>query len=337
MQFEYIGYRSTQILKSFTGAVLALPLLLLLTACSGPDSIGSPPQVTPPPDGGATDTTPPTITVTEPTTETSFTTTSASVTFAGFATDNIGLSQISWANSTGGSGSQAVSGASVSKSFDIALVSGANVITLTARDTAGNTAEQQITVTYSSTPPPPGSDTTPPTINITAPTTGTSYSATSASVTVAGTATDNIGLSQISWVNSKGGSGNQAVSGASVSRSYAIALVTGANVITLTARDTAGNTAQKQLTVNYTPTTSNTAELAWDAVTAPSLVGYRLYYGTTPGQYLQSYGQGINVGKVTTYTLLGLSNGTRHYFAVTAFDSSGKESGYSNEAYKDIP
>lgn len=85
-------------------------------------------------------------------------------------------------------------------------------------------------------------------------------------------------------------------------------------------------------------TTSNAATLAWDPpATAATLSGYRVYYGTAPGAYLQPYGQGISVGNVTTYTLSGLSNGTRYYFAVTAFDNSGNESAYSNEAIKDIP
>src|SRR5438445_484971 len=35
-----------------------------------------------------------------------------------------------------------------------------------------------------------------------------------------------------------------------------------------------------------------TATLAWDAVTAANLSGYRIYYGTAPGTYLQSAGQG---------------------------------------------
>src|SRR5205807_5433546 len=64
------------------------------------------------------------------------------------------------------------------------------------------------------------------------------------------------------------------------------------------------------------------ATLAWDAVTAANLSGYRIYYGTAPGTYLQSVGQGLNVGNVTTYTVAGLSSGTRYYFAATAYDTS---------------
>ena len=78
------------------------------------------------------------------------------------------------------------------------------------------------------------------------------------------------------------------------------------------------------------------AILAWDAVPHPNLLGYRVYYGTVPGQYLQSAGQGIDVGNVTNYTVTGLRSATRYYFTVTSVDASGRESGFSNEVFKDI-
>ena len=77
--------------------------------------------------------------------------------------------------------------------------------------------------------------------------------------------------------------------------------------------------------------------LAWDAVALGNISGYRIYYGTTPGTYQQTYGSGVSVGNVLAYTINGLPRGARYYFVVTAFDSSGTESGYSNEAFKDIP
>jgi hypothetical protein len=78
------------------------------------------------------------------------------------------------------------------------------------------------------------------------------------------------------------------------------------------------------------------ATLAWDALTVPAN-GYRIYYGTAPGTYLQSVGQGLNVGNVTSYTVTGLSSGTQYYFAVTAYDASNDESTYSNEVSTVIP
>ena len=80
-----------------------------------------------------------------------------------------------------------------------------------------------------------------------------------------------------------------------------------------------------------------TVALAWDPVAIGNLSGYRVYYGVSPGAYFQLFGQGISVGNSTTYTVTGLNRGTRYYFVVTAFDSTGTEGGYSNEVFKDIP
>lgn len=80
-----------------------------------------------------------------------------------------------------------------------------------------------------------------------------------------------------------------------------------------------------------------TATLTWDAVADQSLSGYRIYYGTAPATYLQPVGQGVSVGTATTYTVTGLSSGTRYYFAATAIDTSNNESAFSNEVSKSIP
>jgi hypothetical protein len=87
-----------------------------------------------------------------------------------------------------------------------------------------------------------------------------------------------------------------------------------------------------------TRTTAGTATLAWDAVTDPNLQGYRVYYGTFAGIYLQSPGQGLPVGNgAATYQVTGLSSGATYYFVVTAYDLQGNESAYSNEVRKVIP
>ena len=101
--------------------------------------------------------------------------------------------------------------------------------------------------------------------------------------------------------------------------------------------DAAGNASGTSAAASATTLAPNTATLAWDAVTHPNLAGYRVYYGTAPGVYLQSAGQGVNVGNATTYTVTGLGSGTRYYFAVTAYYALNNESGFSNEVFKDIP
>ena len=131
---------------------------------------------------------------------------------------------------------------------------------------------------------------------------------------------------------------------APVSTSYADTGLSAATTYsyTVAARDAAGNISPNSATASVTtgdtpPPPSNSAGLTWDSVTDPNLSGYRLYFGTAPGTYLQSVGQGTSVGNVTTYTMTGLASGSRYYFAVTAFDTLGIESDYSNEVFKDIP
>ena len=83
---------------------------------------------------------------------------------------------------------------------------------------------------------------------------------------------------------------------------------------------------------------SNSATLTWDAPTTNAdgtpltdLAGYKIYYGTSSGVYSVI----IDVGNVTTFKVDGLSSGT-YYFAVTAYDNSRNEGGYSNEVSKEI-
>jgi len=73
--------------------------------------------------------------------------------------------------------------------------------------------------------------------------------------------------------------------------------------------------------------------LAWDANTSAGIAGYEVYYGTSSGDY-QSV---INVGNTTTYTVSNLQSGLTYYFAVTDCDTSGDQSGYSNEVSYTVP
>jgi hypothetical protein len=110
--------------------------------------------------------------------------------------------------------------------------------------------------------------------------------------------------------------------------------------ISTAATDPTGNALADNYSWSFTTAAATevaTAILSWDPVTATNLSGYRLYYGTAPGTYLQPLGEGISVGNVVTYSVTGLNSGTRYYFVATSVDTSGRESVYSNEVFKDVP
>lgn len=66
--------------------------------------------------------------------------------------------------------------------------------------------------------------------------------------------------------------------------------------------------------------------LAWDANKESSLAGYKIYWGTDSG----SLDNVVDVGNVTEYTVVDLTDGQIYYFAATAYDTAGNESGYSD-------
>ena len=61
-----------------------------------------------------------------------------------------------------------------------------------------------------------------------------------------------------------------------------------------------------------------------------------MYYGTVSRNYSQAFGSG-EFAAASTYVVTGLPSGRTYYFAVTAVDAAGAESGFSNEATKAIP
>jgi hypothetical protein len=71
--------------------------------------------------------------------------------------------------------------------------------------------------------------------------------------------------------------------------------------------------------------------LTWDPNTEADLAGYKLYSGTASGSYTNA----SDVGNLTSNTVLGLAPGAEYFFAVTAVNTSGLESEFSNEvSYK---
>lgn len=80
-----------------------------------------------------------------------------------------------------------------------------------------------------------------------------------------------------------------------------------------------------QASLSWAATTTNT-----DGTPATKLAGYKLHIGSAS----RSYTQEIDVGNSTSYSTSNLVDGSTYYFAVTAYDTSGIESAYSNETTK---
>lgn len=79
---------------------------------------------------------------------------------------------------------------------------------------------------------------------------------------------------------------------------------------------------------------TGSATLSWTSNSEADLAGYKLYVGTAPGRY--TYGSPVIIGLMGSYTISGLPVGQTYYFALSAFDSSGNESGLSSEVSKSI-
>ncbi len=78
---------------------------------------------------------------------------------------------------------------------------------------------------------------------------------------------------------------------------------------------------------------AGTVTLAWDPNAETDLAGYVVSWGTQPGSYTQSR----DVGNVVTAVVPDLTGGTRYYFAVQAYNTSGLTSAYSAEVSALMP
>jgi hypothetical protein len=73
--------------------------------------------------------------------------------------------------------------------------------------------------------------------------------------------------------------------------------------------------------------------LAWDANSELDIAGYKVHYGT----HRSGYDVSLDVGNWLSCTIGDLREDEIYYFAVTAYDTAGNESGYSNEVISPIP
>lgn len=77
----------------------------------------------------------------------------------------------------------------------------------------------------------------------------------------------------------------------------------------------------------------HTVSLNWKASTSSNVVGYNVYRGSNTG----SYGLLNSMNSTTSYTDSTVQNGQTYFYVVTAVDSAGGESPYSNVAEAIVP
>lgn len=70
------------------------------------------------------------------------------------------------------------------------------------------------------------------------------------------------------------------------------------------------------------PSEASTVRLVWNPSTSADVVEYRVYVGTIPGQYTNSF----SAGNSTSFVVPNLSSGTTYHFAVSAVNTADLES-----------
>jgi hypothetical protein len=93
-----------------------------------------------------------------------------------------------------------------------------------------------------------------PKVNITSPTALDAYTTSASKITISGTASDDKGITEISWINNTGGKGTvKAESSWSIKD---ITLKQGLNIVTVTVSDADGNMGTDAISVTYNPSSS---------------------------------------------------------------------------------
>jgi hypothetical protein len=194
--------------------------------------------------GGKRDTTPPTITIENPSASQVV---QGSISVSGTASDNVGIAQVAIAFD-GGAFSAANGDASWTDPMDTtALPDGSHSIMAKATDAAGNSTTSSVTVTVENASP----DTTPPKISFTRPNDGVTVSGV---MDVSGAASDDVGVASVKLTvdgQAQAETGTTAWSGSVDTTKWS----DGAHTIAAIAHDAAGNATTATVIVTFSNST----------------------------------------------------------------------------------
>jgi hypothetical protein len=190
------------------------------------------------------DLTAPVVTITTPTSGAAWLTNQSPLALGGTASDAGGLASVQWTGAGGGTAT-----GTTSWSASLPLVTGAQLIDVTATDLAGNvSAPDSITVTY---------DGSAPTLTITNPA-GDPVGTAASPVGLSGSCSDVEGVVAVSWTNDLTGQSGVAVlgGGGTTWSIAAVALLPGTNRIRVYAWDAAGNVGLDTVDFVFAPADS---------------------------------------------------------------------------------
>lgn len=298
--------------------LVVLATMLLVDACGGGESTTDDPA-------NPADTTAPSISITSPTSDDTYVSTTNPVSLAGSASDNVGVVEVVWQSSDGQSGT--ASGTTSWQIDGIMLSPGDTDIEVAAIDAAGNIALDTITVSMAD-------DTVAPTVNITSPSADGSFETTSSSVSLAGEASDDVGVAAVYWETDDGRSGT--ATGSTNWQIAAIPVSPGDTEITVTAEDAAGNSDTDVIVVTVIDTgVTVTIESPTSASTLATSDSEIVLAGTAASAngaiaavtWSNSQGASGSASGTTSWTTpsIGLAVGT-NTLVVTAEDDLGNSS-----------
>jgi hypothetical protein len=178
-------------------------------------------------------------------------TTSATQALSGMVSNAVGSPTVTWQTDHGQAG--AAYGSSVWTIAAVPLSTGPNTITVSAVDSNHQTATQALQITLNapvSAPlppsPPVGPDNVPPVLLVQSPS-STIVQTSQATITVSGAASDNVGVTKVTWQNTLRGSGTAA--GTTKWTADSIPIYPGTNTVIIRAYDAAGNSSWRSVTV----------------------------------------------------------------------------------------
>lgn len=178
------------------------------------------------------------------------TTTATTVALSGTASHPDGMASVSWRNQAGQSGTAT---GLANWTVSVPLQAGLNNITIRGTARNGAVAERSISVTRNTptTTPTPTEDRVPPRMTIQQPI-GNFILTSAQRLTFRGAATDNVGVTKVTWTNTAGNQSGAAtantVNGV-VNWSFDVSLAVGFNTIQVRAWDPAGNSTLYSTTV----------------------------------------------------------------------------------------